>query len=98
MSVQEIHNHVGNMLNFLRVGEAKIMQFIKCVNSVKSELFKEISDSHFHKISKMLIIYMKFKNLMKLPINCFSWITKLISCHSFSNKNYQLKFLKFNFH
>ena len=85
-SVQEIHDHVAKYVTILDIWRSKNygFDFVECINIVVHEaIINEICESEFHtpivnestdiSVTKMLIVYIKYRPPTKVPQNSFCW-------------------------
>jgi hypothetical protein len=98
LSVQDIHDHVAKYVKIPESWRSKnyAFEFINCINStIKTGILKEIKQSAYHtlivdestdiSVSKMLILYMKFRNESESNHKTvFAGIIKITSCDSAS--------------
>ncbi|XP_015272828.1 PREDICTED: uncharacterized protein LOC107115600 [Gekko japonicus] len=95
LSVQEIHDHMAKYVKIPASWRSKnyAFEFIGCINSVvKSEILNDIRESPFHTliidgsteitVSKMLIMYIKFRKTGGDHKTVFAGIVKLAACNS----------------
>jgi hypothetical protein len=98
LSVQAIHDHVAKYVKIPESWRSKnyAFEFIECINStIRSEILLEIKNAAYHtlivdestdiSVSKMLILYMKFRNANdSVHKTVFAGIVKLTACDSLS--------------